>query len=359
MILKDCKGINTSLEYHFESDLNPNVNDISINDKIVNAEFQQNKNNDEISSDIEDMNKLKELISSRKNIEKTVKLKKNEIKKLFSDNNQLNEKYVETNKKFESIINDIKYKPFGETENSLKEKILNLEKEIENLNIENKNINKEFYLKKERYKLKQNLENSKLSKIEKERFKELKNDYQYLFKNNFVQIRQLTILEKDNKYNDRLIYIKEELKLLKEKIRNQNEFLYKQDKFLKFIHEKIGKYNNLKRNDVLYIKEENEIEQKSIIFEENNLKLKLNKAKEILSTFTKTHEEKIKNNENDYLKIKSELIEAEKLNKILIYKRNELKRILKMNENRNDKITNIKYNQNKNENELKLIYENT
>lgn len=346
MILKDCKGINTSLEYHFENDLNPNVNDISINDKIVNAEFQKNDNNDRINSDIEDMNKLKELISSRNNIEKIEILKKNEIQKLISDNDQLNKKYLETNKKFESIINDIKYKPFGETENSLKEKILNIEKEIEILNIENKNINKEFYLQKERYKLKQSLENNKLSKIERDKFKELKNNYQYLFKNNFVQIRQLNMLEKDFKYNDRLNYIKEELKLLKSKIKNQNEFLYKQDKFLNFMHEKIGKFNNFKNFEIQKTKEENKIEDKSIIFEEINLKLKLNKTKKILSSFIKTNEDKIRINENENMKIKSELIEAEKLNKILIYKRNELKRILKMNENKNERITNNKYNQN-------------
>lgn len=346
MILKDCKGINTSLEYHFENDLNPNVNDISINDKIVNAEFQKNDNNDRINSDIEDMNKLKELISSRNNIEKIEILKKNEIQKLISDNDQLNKKYLETNKKFESIINDIKYKPFGETENSLKEKILNIEKEIEILNIENKNINKEFYLQKERYKLKQSLENNKLSKIERDKFKELKNNYQYLFKNNFVQIRQLNMLEKDFKYNDRLNYIKEELKLLKSKIKNQNEFLYKQDKFLNFMHEKIGKFNNFKNFEIQKTKEENKIEDKSIIFEEINLKLKLNKTKKILSSFIKTNEDKIRINENENMKIKSELIEAEKLNKILIYKRNELKRILKMNENKNERVTNNKYNQN-------------
>ncbi len=212
-----------------------------------------------------------------------------------------------------------------------------------------------------------NLENILKSEISKGKVfsKEIEN----ITKINNLQIKSLNNIDKENRFTEKIEILKIEVKNLKENLKESLEKYVKQEKYIKSIHEKISQVENqikkLSQPKIEIKKNFSKDELKTILESLNNLKIGINHKREILKDLNKTNEDKLisfislnKRIEQDYKeneKVKLRLFLDMnfclicfglllfnlffifliflffQMNKMLIFKKNEMKRLVKNN----------------------------
>ena len=266
---------------------------------------------------------------------------------LLQSNNELNTKIQMSCKKYQDIINKIEEKKSENIERKLTLKIKELEKEIKANNSETERYKKLIEQLKDKIEFQENIERAsnlqKYLKQETLKNKELKDRLNALIKINKYQAKYMENYDKKHKTQEKLEQLKNEIQQNKNSIKEYSNKYLKLDKYTKIAHEKILSVK-------IYVKkiiQEPKVEEKKIFTNEEtkdtlgiitNLRTQIiNKRKELneiqKESEMKIHELLVKNKQ-----IELEFIENEKINKNLIFRKNELNKQLKlMNEKNKNK----------------------
>lgn len=386
-VASNTLGVNTSLEYDFEMDENRNVDDISESDKIMYANIEDNEGEGidqkaglniegglaELKStgvgrhkpetpgskaSVPKSNRRNQPMLSKNNQPKVSNLNQETYEKLQAQlkekeelmnllkkgNKDLEAKITSANEQYESIATQLKEKPVLEDEKSLTFKISSLEKEIMATNSEVDFYKKQIDSLKNKIEFKVNLDRAinleNLVKQETLKNKELKKEYDALLKVNNHQSKIIANLDKETRYKEKIEMLKQEIRTLKDSIKEGSEKLTKQEKFLKLMHEKIAfiesqakKLTITKLETKKYFTKE---DLKQTLESIHALKQEILESREKQKLTTKQNEEKILALTKANKEYESEYKEQEKINKLLIFKRNELKRLIKLTSDKNE-----------------------
>ena len=290
---------------------------------------------------------------------------------LLQSNNELNSKIKMSLKKYQDIIDKIEEKKSENIERKLTLKIKELEKEIKANNSETERYKKLIEQLKDKIEFQENIDRAsniqKLLKQENLKNKELKNRLNTLIKINKVQSKYIENYDKKHKTQEKVDKLKDEIQQNKIYIKDYTNKYLKLDRFTKIAHEKIL---NLK----IYVKkiiQEPKIEEKKIFTNEEtkdtlgvitNLKNQIIEKRKELSEIQKKSEIKIHELLVKNKQIELEYLENEKINKNLIYRKNELNKKLRILNNEKNKNKQIVQKINLNpiivENDKNLINEN-
>ena len=186
---------------------------------------------------------------------------------------------------------------------------------------------------------KTNLEkSSNFSRILKEetiRNDELKKELNSLTRLNRVQKQYINNYDKDYQISNKIKILKNEIQQTKNTIKDYQTKYIKLDKFIKLIHEKIVGIEIIIKKDKL---NKDEPKSKKLFTREelketidllNTLKNQVTEKRNQLNTMTKQNDLKVKKIIAKNKQILADFKEKEKMNKMLIFKKNELKRNIK------------------------------
>ena len=327
-----------------ENENNITKNNVNEKEKEEKRTIKNNQNNSELDF------KKKESLNVGKNSNVDNK-NENEIKKelvneliekekllqqLITSNSELKTKIEYSNKKFEEIKTKIK--------NQEKDK-LNIETQIKKIENDNKqykteNVNyiKQIEQLKNKLELKEQIEKESNIKIllqsEKDKNKELKNKLNNLTNITSAQKKYINKFEKQNRIIGKINELKSEIENEKKSIK-----LYKE----RYI--KLENFNSMISNEIQRIKlvikklEKKPAEEIKKTFSQNelndtigvisNLRYIINEKRNDLNNLCKINDDKIYQILSQNKNIESEINENIRMNKLLICKRNELKRIIK------------------------------
>ena len=266
---------------------------------------------------------------------------------LLQSNNELNTKIQMSCKKYQDIINKIEEKKSENIERKLTLKIKELEKEIKANNSETERYKKLIEQLKDKIEFQENIERAsnlqKLLKQETLKNKELKNRLNALIKINKYQAKYMENYDKKHKTQEKVEQLKNEIQQNKNLIKEYSNKYLKLDKFTKIAHEKILSVK-------MYVKkiiQEPKVEEKKIFTNEEtkdtlgiitNLKTQIIEKRKELNEIQKKSEMKIHELLVKNKQIELEFIENEKINKNLIFRKNELNKQFKlMNEKNKNK----------------------
>ena len=355
------------------NDNNNNKNPVIENDEIEIEVMDRGMNTDELSE--RELNRLvnenKELLEENINdksicnvehdtktdITPTKKALMEEITKndevydiLLQSNNDINSKIQMSLKKYQDIIDKIEEKKSDNIERKLTLKIKELEKEIKANNSETERYKKLIEQLKDKIEFQENIERTsnlqKLLKQENLKNKELKNRLNTLIKMNKYQSKYIENYDKKHKTQEKIDILINEIQQNKNSIKDYNKKYLKLDGFTKATHEKIL---SLK----MYVKKiiEPKIKIKKIFTNEEtkdtlgvitNLKNQIIEKRKELNEIQKKSELKIHELLVKNKQIELEFIENEKINRNLVFKKNELNKKLKNINNEKNKINQIK-----------------
>ena len=355
------------------NDNNNNKNPVIENDEIEIEVMDRGMNTDELSE--RELNRLvnenKELLEENINdksicnvehdtktdITPTKKALMEEITKndevydiLLQSNNDINSKIQMSLKKYQDIIDKIEEKKSDNIERKLTLKIKELEKEIKANNSETERYKKLIEQLKDKIEFQENIERAsnlqKQLKQESLKNKELKNRLNTLIKMNKYQSKYIENYDKKHKTQEKIDILINEIQQNKNSIKDYNKKYLKLDGFTKATHEKIL---SLK----MYVKKiiEPKIKIKKIFTNEEtkdtlgvitNLKNQIIEKRKELNEIQKKSELKIHELLVKNKQIELEFIENEKINRNLVFKKNELNKKLKNINNEKNKINQIK-----------------
>ena len=263
---------------------------------------------------------------------------------LLQSNNELNAKIQMSLKKYQDIIDKIEEKKSENIERKLTLKIKELEKEIKANNSETERYKKLIEQLKDKIEFQENIERSsnlqKFIKQETLKNKELKNRLNTLIKINKYQTKYMENYDKKHKTQEKMEQLKSEIQQNRDYIKEYSNKYLKLDRFTKIAHEKIL---SLK----MYVKkiiQEPKIEEKKIFTNEEtkdtlgiitNLKTQIIEKRKELNEIQKKSEIKIHELLVKNKQIEIEFIENEKINKNLIFRKNELNKQLKQINDKN------------------------
>lgn len=256
-------------------------------------------------------------------------------------------KIEKASEEYNNILKELNEKPLYEDERTLKIKLNDLEKEI--LAVKNQ---MDFYKKKidsvkNKIEFKMNIEKAisleNILKQEAQKNKELKQEYDSLIKLNNKQTKKIATLDAENRYKEKIEVLKSEIKNIKEAIKDANERYLKQERFLKLMHEKIAYIENqakkLSTHKLETVKHFSQEDLKDVLESINSIRQEINNNCEQMKASQKNNDEKITSLKKTCMNIDKEFSDQEKVNKILTFKRNELKRYVKLLTEKNQKIT--------------------
>ena len=257
---------------------------------------------------------------------------------LEKSNKELEIRISNTNKEYLLILDELKKNPLFDDEQELIKMISLKDKEIEDTNNEIEVYKKKIDNVKNKIDFKNNIEKvmsvENIVKSEVLKNKELKAEYENLMKLNTKQTKKLNQLENETKYKEKVEMLKVEIKNMKDLVKETAEKNSKQEKFLKMIHQKIAflesqakKLNQTKLETVKHFSKE---DLREVLTNINNLKNDILETRENLKSVNKSSNDKINETQSYVLKLEKEYLEQEKINKSIINKRNELKRIVKL-----------------------------
>ena len=343
---------------------NPNEN-INENDEILIEVMDRGMNTDELSET--ELNRLvnenRELMEENNNednennkiynIEHDTKtnvspkkkslmeeLKKNDeiYDLLLKSNKELNSKIQMTNKKYQDIIDKIEEKKSENIERKLTLKIKELEKEIKANNSETERYKKLIEDLKDKIDFQEGIDRAsniqKLLKQETLKNKELKDRLNTLIKINKYQSKYIENYDRKHKTQEKMEKLKSEIQQNKNCIKDYTNKYNKLDRFTKVAHEKIL---SLK----MYVKkiiQEPKVEAKKIFTNEEtkdtltiitNLKNQIIEKRKELNNIQKDSDMKIHELLVQNKQIELEFIENEKINKNLVFRKNELNKKLR------------------------------
>jgi hypothetical protein len=256
---------------------------------------------------------------------------------LVKSNNELKTKIEMSNKKYQDILNKIETKKNEDIEHKLNLQIKEIEKEIKANNSETERYKKLIDQLKTKIEFKENLERvSSIQYILKQetlKNKDLQNELNALKRINKVQSKYIDNYDKENQITEKLDMLKNEIKQNKDAIKDYQEKYTRLERFIRLVHEKILSLEMLikkvkepkNENKKLFTKEE----LKDTLELITNLKSQINDKRNQLNNINKESDIKMHKLLAQNKQIEIEYKENEKLNKMLINKRNELKRNIK------------------------------
>ena len=310
----------------------------------INKTERKNSNNN-LSSDLSNIINENNNINQEKNeLIKELLDKEKLLDKLINLNTELKEKIEYSNKKFEEIEETMKIQE--------KEKI-NLENQIKeidtNINIlkkENNNYLTKITDMKAKLELKDKLEKDSnlinILKNEKNKNLLLKNKLTKIQKINLVQKKYINNIENRYRIKEKITELKSEINNEKSLINIYKERFNKIDTFNTRISNEIEKIK-LALNKLEQVNNGNEEFKKSFTQEEltdtlgtiNNLRCLINGKRNDYNNMCKSNDDKVFKILSQNLEIENEINENKRMNKLLIFKKNELKRIIKSLINKN------------------------
>ena len=255
-------------------------------------------------------------------------------------NNELKNKIDISNKRYKEVLEKIEEKKNEDSEGKLTNQIREMEKEINANNVETERYKRMIDKLKNKIEFKSNLERAfnlqNLLKKETNKNNELKKQYNNLISLNEGQIKFIDEYDKENQITEKIEILKNEIKESKICIKDYAEKFIKQDRFIRIIHEKILTLEMMikklkepkvkqKENNKSFTKEELK-DTLQLIY---TLKEQIKDCRIQLNNMTKTNDEKIHQLLSQNKQIEIDYTNAEKENKNLIFKKNELKRKIK------------------------------
>ena len=316
---------------------NQKENEISITDNNNNEQNNSKSNikNDEIITinikpdNYKDDTDKKELINELIEKEKL-------LEQLITANNELKSKIDFSNKKFEEIVSKLKTQEKDKL--SLESQIKKIDNEIKEYKAENDKYIKQIEILKNKKELRDIMENDSNIKIllqtEQDKNKELKNKLSNIKNINLAQRKYINQLEKQNQ-------IKIKINELKSEIENEKNLikLY-QERYMKIEHFNIKISNEIQRiKSVMKKYVEKPLEENKKVFTEDelndtivvisNLRNIINEKRNDMNNLCKENDDKIYKILSQNKIVESEINENIRMNKLLICKRNELKRFIK------------------------------
>ena len=330
------RGMNT--DELSERELNRLVNE--------NKELLEENNNDKSICNVEHDTKI-DITPNKKALMEELTKNDEVYEVLLQSNNELNSKIQMSCKKYQDIIDKIEEKKSENIERKLTLKIKELEKEIKANNSETERYKKLIEQLKDKIEFQENIERAsnlqKLLKQENLKNKELKSRLNTLVKINKFQSKYMENYDKKHKTQEKIDQLKNEIQQNRNDIKDYSNKYLKLDKFTKVAHEKIL---SLK----IYIKkliQEPKVEEKKIFTNEEtkdtlgiitNLKTQIIEKRKELNEIQKKSEMKIHDLLVQNKQIELEFIENEKINKNLIFRKNELNKQLRLINNKNKPI---------------------
>jgi len=330
-------------------------------DELPPEELQRLVDNNKELQEINDVSNIdhevKEPVSlSKKELIEELNEKDKLFELLVKSNNELKNKIETSNRKYQDILNKIETKKSEDIERKLNLQIKEIEKEIKANNSETDRYKKMIDQLKTKIEFKENLERvSSIQYILKQetlKNKDLQNELSALKRINKVQNKYIANYDKENQITEKLDMLDKEIKGNKDAIKEYQEKHTKLERFIRLAHEKILSLEMLLKkvkepkneNKKLFTKEE----LKDTLELITNLQSQINDKRNQLNNITKESDIKMHKLLAQNKQIELEYKENEKLNKMLINKKNELKRSIK---NVNSKTINsikfpktIKYN---------------
>ena len=330
-------------------------------DELPPEELQRLVDNNKELQEINDVSNIdhevKEPVSlSKKELIEELNEKDELFELLVKSNNDLKNKIETSNRKYQDILNKIETKKSEDIERKLNLQIKEIEKEIKANNSETDRYKKMIDQLKTKIEFKENLERvSSIQYILKQetlKNKDLQNELSALKRINKVQNKYIANYDKENQITEKLDMLDKEIKDNKDAIKEYQEKHTKLERFIRLAHEKILSLEMLLKkvkepkneNKKLFTKEE----LKDTLELITNLQSQINDKRNQLNNITKESDIKMHKLLAQNKQIELEYKENEKLNKMLINKKNELKRSIK---NVNSKTINsikfpktIKYN---------------
>ena len=346
---------------------------INSDENIIKNHSQTNSvkylNDEKLQKEKERLFKLQKAKEKRAKFEITINNIKTKISKKQQYLNSLLESNLELEEKLNKICNQYKDIENSIESNSISNKNLSSNNLINLINLKEKEIfacNSEIsYYKSQIELLKKNMEfNNHLNialNLEKQYKNEMTNkknlqyEYDVMLKNNYNLEKTINNLDKETKFKEKIKLLKDESKNIKETIKVYLEKHNKEEMFLKSLHDKLVYLDNSYKSIITF----SDADSNPINSKNNNKKFSKNDLNSLIKNIFKTRDEinnlkniqkeSLKNNEDsiknlkhkDLLIINNDYKEQEKTNKMLIFKRNELKRLIKAATDKNEKINSI------------------
>jgi len=327
MIELSDKGINTDElspeELQKIVDNNPDL--IGENNLNIDAEVKE-----EEKEEIDEEELKKKLIEELNEKDKIFDL-------LVKSNNELKNKIEMSNEKYKKILEKIEEKKNEDIESRLTNQIREMEKEISANNTETERYKKMIDKLKNKIEFKSNLERAfnlqTILKQETTKNNELKKQYNSLLKLNGVQTKFINNYDKENQITEKIDILKSEIKQTKDSIKEYQDKFNKQDRFIRLIHEKILSLEmmikKMKEPKIKEIKSFTKEELKDTLDLIKTLKDQITENRNQLNSITKINDEKLHQLLAQNKKIEIDFKDAEKENKRLVFRKNELKRQIK------------------------------
>ena len=298
-----------------------------------NKELQEENNTSNIEHEIKEDN----IANAKKEIIDELNEKDKIFELLIKSNNELKNKIEISNKKYQEILKKIETKKGEDLENKLNLEINEIDKEIKANNMETERYRKMIEQLKSKIEFKERLE--KVSSIQfilkQETLKnqDLQNELNSLKRINRLQAKYIDNYDKENQITEKMELLNSEIKQNKDTIKDYQEKYTKLERFIRLVHEKIKSLEMLIKRT-----KEQKVENKKLFTKEelkdtleliNNLQNQINDKRNQLNNITKESEIKLHKLLSQNKQIELEYKEHEKLNKLLINKKNELKRNIK------------------------------
>ena len=309
-------------------DTTPKISELNIKDNEEKIDNEKNENEIKpvIVEDIENKKKLiNELIEKEKLLEQ-----------LINSNNELKSKIEYSNKRFEEIVEKMNNQEKEKL--NIETQIKNIDNDIKQYKEENINIIKQIEQLRNKNELKDKMEKEANVKLllqnEQDKNKQLKYKLTNLKSINTTQNRYIEQLEKDNRIETKINELKAEIENEKKSLKMCRERYIKIDNFNIMMNNEIQKLKmTLKKMEEKPVEETKKIftpdELNDTIGVISNLRIIINEKRNDLSNICRINDDKIYEILSQNKKVESEMNENIRMNKLLICKRNELKRIIK------------------------------
>ena len=259
------------------------------------------------------------------------------LNQLIKSNDELKLKIEFSTKKFEEI--EAKVKIQEKDKLAINKQIKKIENEIKGYKTENDKYIKQIEYMKNKLALKDKIEKESNIKLllqtEQDKNKELKNKLTNIKNINLAQKKYINHYEKKNKIKGKITELKSEIENEKDSLKTYQERYNKIDNFntmmtneIQKIKIKIQKLED-KKEEVKKIFTKDELDDTLGILK--NLRNIINQKRNDLDNICKNNEEKLFKILSKNKIVQSEINENIRMNKLLICKRNELKRFIKTN----------------------------
>lgn len=317
---------------------NDEENEKTSQKKIDSEIFSNGVNSENISENVINNSKGSKDFTNKSKKELINELieKDNLLELLIKSNNELKSKIEYSNKKFDEILNKVENQE--NEKNVINEQIKQIEKELKECNSENSKYKKMVNQLLSKIEIKDNLEKDSnikvLLKQEKDKNKELKNKLSSIKNINMAQLKYINDYDKENHISENIEIFKKEIEQEKNSIKEYQEKFLKLERFNKAIHEKILSIELIvkkikEKRAINYVKSFSENELHDTIDVISNLRNQIYEKRNDLNNICKNNDDKIYKLLSENKKIELEINDNLRINKLLIFQRNELRRIIK------------------------------